>query len=262
MVVKDEPAERKIKLPGAPKRGRIRFAVVSDTHLGHIKQQLTHWRDFAQRAEKWGAEFVLHVGDLVDGTNMHRDQQYEIFKHGADQQAMYAREALPKVLGRESKKPVMQYVIGGNHDGAFYNDSGANVLRTLCDGRPDIKFLGAPTAEFHISGLRILLMHPDGGVAYARSYKPQKIVEQFAPDQKPNIVLLGHWHVADYLPAYRNVETLSMPCFQAQTAFMKSKGLAPVVGGLLVECEYSPQGLESFTPRFELYRTHLNSDYP
>ena len=69
-VTKDTPQQRQIQLTDRPE-GRVRFAIVSDTHLGHRKQQLTHLTNFYEVAREWGAEFMLHGGDVVDGQNMH-----------------------------------------------------------------------------------------------------------------------------------------------------------------------------------------------
>lgn len=246
----------------APERAKVRFAVVSDTHLAHKRQQLTLWRQFVDGPlREWGCDFVLHCGDLVDGGNMHRDQAYELFIHGADAQARYAIENMPEARNRK-RQVIPTYVIGGNHDGSFWNSAGANVLGTIADRRDDVTFLGAPVATFHLGSLRIGMVHPDGGVAYARSYRLQKAIEQLPPDEKPHLLLFGHWHIAAHLPGYRNVEAFAVPCFQAQTAFMARKQLAPVIGGLLFEVEYSPAGLESVTTRWELAKAPVKDDWP
>lgn len=261
IVHRDEPnVERHIDLDRSG-TGRVKFGVVSDTHLGHKKQQLTAWRDFTSQAEEFGAEFMLHAGDVVDGGHMHRDQEFELFRHGADSQATYAIENMP-VLRNRRKRALPTYVIGGNHDGSFFNDAGVNVLAHVAREREDVQFLGAPTATFHVAGLRITLMHPDGGPSYARSYKLQKIVEQWPSGEKPHVLLDGHWHVACHLPGYRNVEAFALPCFQAQTAYLRRKGLAPVVGGLLFDVEYSDAGLEKLTTSWVLYRRHVDKDWP
>ncbi len=260
VITKDAPAERRIVLDGAPK-GSVRFAVASDTHLGHKHQQLTYWRDFVAKAGAWGAEFMLHAGDVVDGGRMHRDQEFELFRHGAESQGNYAIENFPVLRNRKGKL-LPTYLIGGNHDGSFWNDAGANVLGQVAAARPDVKFLGAPAATFHHGALRIYLLHPDGGPSYARSYRLQKIVEQLAPDDKPHILLAGHWHVANHVPGYRNVEAFALPCFQAQTAYLKRKGLAPVIGGLLFEAFYDERGLQDLVTRYVLYRTPHPKDWP
>jgi hypothetical protein len=191
---------------------------------------------------------------------MHRDQEFELFRHGADSQATYARDHIP-ILKNKRGKHLPTYIIGGNHDGSFWNDAGANVLRTICDARGDLYFLGAPAATFRVGPLNIYLLHPDGGPSYARSYRLQKIVEQLAPDTKPHIMLAGHWHIACHLPAYRNVETFALPCFESQTAYLRRKGLAPVIGGVLFDAEYNKRGLLNLETKWVIYRTPMESDY-
>jgi hypothetical protein len=258
-ITRDTATERTLTLSDQPE-GRVRFAICSDTHLGHRKQQLTYLHDFYAKAREWRAEFMLHGGDLVDGQNMHRDQQYELFRHGVESQARYAVDNLPVLRsGRKSVLPT--FAIGGNHDGSGWNDAGANVLGRVADKRDDFNFLGAPVATFHYGPLRIRLVHPDGGVSYARSYRLQKSVEQLPADDKPHMMLFGHWHVASHLPAYRNVEAFQVPCFQAQTAYMARKMLAPVIGGILFEAEYDKSGLRDLTTHWVIYRTPLPEDY-
>lgn len=261
IVTRDAPQlHRQVKLD-APKRGKIRIAVASDTHLGNKHQQLTHWRAFMETATEWKADLALHGGDVVDGTNMHRDQQYELFKHGSDAQGVYAVNNWPELKSSRGKT-LDWYTIGGNHDGAHWNNAGANVLRQISDSRDDIHVLGAPTGTFHISGLKIDLVHPDGGVPYARSYRPQKIVEQMPPDTKPHILLIGHYHVPVHVPGYRNVEALMLPCFESQTAYLRRKQLSPVIGGVLLEVEFSEKGMEDFTVKWITYRTPIPNDHP
>lgn len=258
MVTADAPGtERNIDLGGAPV-GTVRFGVVSDTHLGHKHQQLTHLRAFCKEAEAWRVDFMLHAGDVVDGGRMHRDQEYELFRHGAIAQGKYAAEELPRV--KVGRRVVPWKVIGGNHDGSFFNDAGADVLEYL-NQRPDVAVLGAPAAMFHYGPLRIYLMHPDGGPSYARSYKLQKIVEGFEADAKPHILLAGHWHVQCHVST-RNVEAFALPCFQSQTAYLKRKGLQPVVGGYLFEVIYNELGPLSITSRFVRYSNPIPADYP
>jgi predicted phosphodiesterase len=259
-VIFDRPRERKIVLDPQT-AGHVRFGVVSDTHLGHRNQQISHLRDFYRQAGEWGAEFMLHAGDLVDGQNMHRDQQFELFQHGVDAQAKYAIEHLPK-LGRGTAKSKLQpqYIIGGNHDGSGWNDVGANVLGQLADNRPDIHFLGAPQAVFDHDGLRIMLLHPSGGSPYAKSYRAQKVVEGFAPDEKPHVLLIGHLHYFCHV-SIRNVEAYQLPCFQAQTAYMKAKGLYPDIGGLLFDVEYDDAGPTAITNKFVRYSVAKKEDW-
>jgi hypothetical protein len=80
----------------------------------------------------------------------------------------------------------------------------------------------------------IRVQHPGGGSAYALSYTPQKIVESLSGGDKPNILLLGHYHKAGHW-FLRNIHTVLGGCFQAQSPFMRKKRLAAHVGGWIIE---------------------------
>lgn len=54
---------------------------------------------------------------------------------------------------------------------------------------------------------------------------------------------MGHFHVPNIIPGYRNVEVVQMSCFQAQTPYMTGKGLQPHVAGLIVEIQTDDSGL-------------------
>jgi len=106
--------------------------------------------------------------------------------------------------------------------------------------REDIEYLGMDTARFVVKrpkerDIAIDMMHPDGGVSYALSYKPQKIIESLESGTKPDVLLVGHFHKAFTLPAYRGVCCILAGCTQRQTAFMARNGLAAHVGAHIVE---------------------------
>jgi len=260
IVHRDDPkSARHIELD-APKRGKVRIAFESDTHIGSKYQQITHWRAFAKTASEWKADFVLHAGDAYDGIHkMHRGMEYEQFIHGMAAHMRYGVNNWPEF--KVGKKTLTQHVIGGNHDGSYHNEAGADILSATAAERDDIVFLGAPAATFHISGLRIYLVHPDGGTSYARSYKPQKAVEQLSSENKPHLWVAGHWHTPTYVPAYRNVEAVTLSSFQAQTPYLMRKGLPSNVGGLLAELEFSERGLEDITTCWVHYRTAVERDW-
>lgn len=73
------------------------FLVVSDTHLGYQNQDSAakQWAKTAQEIDATAGDFVLHLGDIVDGG---REAQYAIYKE----------------IRNSIKKPV--YEIPGNHD--------------------------------------------------------------------------------------------------------------------------------------------------
>lgn len=245
---------RTYKFPKQKKPFKI--GVVSDTHLGSEHQQLTYLRAAYDIFKKEGIKKVFHAGDVVEGNGrLFKGQQFEMFLHGADAMVKYTIEAFPKVPG------ITTYMIGGSHDYSFYKESGVDVLAKIADKREDIEYLGISGATVVLNGLKVYLMHGDGGNAYARSYKMQKIIEQFPADKKPNILLLGHYHVTCSLPWYRNVTAFQLPCFQTQTQYLRAKGLAPDLGFLILEITPDPKGIATFKPYWHPFWTGIDGDF-
>ena len=234
---------------------RYRFAVISCTQLGSKYQQLTHLNTFYSICQARGINTVLHCGDIVDGGRVYHGQEYELFIHGADEQAQYVVDHYPKVKGICTK------MLLGNHDESFYKIAGVNVVKDICSKREDLQYLGDYLAYIDIGGIKIGLMHGAGGVAYARSYKLQKIVEQLSPETKPHMLFIGHWHVQCHVPAYRNVEVFSMGCFQAQTPFLTRLGLFPNIGGMIVEIVAENGDLKSVKTEWIPFYVPIKDDY-
>lgn len=232
-----------------------KFAVLSCTHLGSRWQQLTHLHTFYEYAHKQGVRTFLHCGDVVDGEKMHRGQEYGIFVHGADAQVQYAVKNYPKARGSKT------YMIAGNHDLSFWKNAGINVVEQICHKRSDLEYLGTDIAFMQMGNISVGLHHSRGGVSYARSYKLQKIVEQTAPERKSNFLFVGHWHIQCLIPAYRNVEAVSMGCFQAQTDFLQSLALYPNVGGLIVTFIPDERGLASIQYEWVPFYQMIENDY-
>ncbi len=214
-----------------------RIGLVSDTHIASKYQQMTLLHDAYADFDKRQVDFVLHAGDLVDGRNMYRGQDAEIFLNLADEQLDYVVANYPK-QSRNRKT----YVIGGQHDRCFYRDRGFNIVRAICKERKDLVYRGFFKAQFIIKGLEVGLMHPGGGVAYARSYRIQRIIENMIgfinsiPSAKlPILEAYGHWHIPCHLPSYMGIDAFSLGCFQSQTPYLEQKGLMPVVGYAVAE---------------------------
>lgn len=227
--------------------GRVsRFGVISCTHLGSYQQQLTALREFYDRIQDLGIDTVFHLGDLFDGDgHVYRGHQYEVRIVGADRQLEYGVSAYPERQGVRTK------VIAGNHDWSFFQRGGFDIVKAFADKRPDVDYLGPIASpvlldvDEHGRGLKLLLRHAKGGQAYARSYRMQKHIEQFAPEVKPEMYLMGNFHSFAHLPMYRNVYAWQVGCFQSQTNFEAALGLYPEIGGLIVEVHHSTLGADS-----------------
>ena len=108
------------------------------------------------------------------------------------------------------------------------------MCELIANKREELVYLGQFQADIELNGIKFRLMHHDKGNAYAISYAGQKIAEQIASGNKPDILLLGHLHTALYF-WYRNMHILSCGTFQGQTPFLMRKGLNPAVGGWICE---------------------------
>ena len=224
-VLKHEPSKEKV-INVRTKRS-IRFAAIGDTHLGSKEEALNELRAFYKILKKRKINVVLHAGDILDGQNVYYGQEFELAVFGADNQIEYAVKHYPRVNG------IITYFITGNHDYGFYKRMGLDVGKSIANQRDDMVYLGQTRGEIKIGGVKIWLVHPDGGMPYALSYRAQKYVEQISSGSKPQIILFGHLHT-QYHFDYRNISVFGVGCFQGQTSFILRKGINPVIGGWII----------------------------
>jgi predicted phosphodiesterase/biotin operon repressor len=235
---------------------KITFGVVSDTHLCSKNQQLTFLKDFYQRCADRGIDTVYHCGDMIDGEGLYRGHEHSIFVHGFDDQVAYAIENYPKVEG------ITTELVGGNHDLVYVKRAGADPCVPISNARSDIVYHGPYSAWIQIAENALMyLLHPDGGSAYAHSYKLQKIIESFEGGKKPRLTFVGHWHMWNHTKA-RNVDGWLPGCFQSQTEYERRKALQPVIGGNIITVEFDDEGdVRHVTPEFYQYLVPKEKDY-
>jgi predicted phosphodiesterase len=240
-----EPDDRLQSIGVPPVVGeRQKVAVISDTHLGSkycLREQL---KEFIHYAYSQGVREILHPGDVIDGC--YRHGMWEVSHSGLDEQARDLFETLPQLPG------LHYHAITGNHDFTFTEQVGVDVGQYLSNyfeerGRKDLHFYGNRGAFLKIRGAVVHLWHPRSGVSYARSYAIQKHIEKYSSGEKPNILLCGHWHVFCYVEE-RAVHGIACPTFQGGgSAFSKSLGGAPAIGGLILSWDLTSDGtLRSF----------------
>lgn len=234
----------------------FKIGLVSDPHLGSQMQQITLLREAYYYFKEMGIKKVLNAGDIVEGNGkLYKGQLYEMFLHGTDQMVKYATQVYPKVKG------INTYIVGGSHDYSFYKEGGKDVLKEIAAKRDDIKYLGQSGAFMNFGKIKLYLMHPSGGVSYARSYRLQKIIEQFSPQSKPNILACGHFHITCHLPSYRNVSAYTLPCYQSQTQYLREKGLNPEIGFLVLEITPDIKGISHITTDWHIDYIPVEGDF-
>lgn len=227
---------------GNPKTGkeynvgkfRAKYGVISDTHIGSIHYDDKLMSFAAKEFDKHKVDFVLHAGDIVDGWYQNRPSSiFEQNAIGYDQQKEAAIKELSKI-----KQPL--YFITGNHEyNTFVRNAGVELGHELERGLKnkglEAHYLGNGEGDIKLkNGTTIKLLHPDGGTAYAISYKPQKIIESLEGGKKPHILHIGHFHKAEYL-FYRNIHCFQTGTFENQTKFMRGKQIPAHKGFWVVE---------------------------
>lgn len=240
--------DKKIRVP--VKGNVVRFGVISDTHLGSKYCQISFLRWFYTHLKKHNAEFVLHAGDITDGIGIYRGQEFEVHAHGHQEQLEFAVNNYPNGLPT--------YFISGNHDLGAFERGGADIGKDIASQREDLIYLGQLGAYVYINHAKVYLVHGMGIPAYALSYKAQKMVEAFSTENKPNMLIIGHFHTA-FQAFIRNIWAMHAGGFQGQTPFLRRKAIFPVIGGYFVEIETDKKGIGKFKFEFiPMYKPKSN----
>ena len=234
---------RTYQIPQLKKGHELVFGVIGDTQIGSLYQRLDAADSLYDIFANEGVTDVFHTGDVLEGHRVYKGQEFELCAAGWEKQSTMFRDNFPK------RKNITTHFITGNHDASFKSSCGIPVGESLEAMRPDCHYMGADSATIELtteSGrtFKVMLVHPNGGTAYAISYKMQKMIEALSGGTKPDMLAEGHFHKADLMPAYRNVCGVQSGCLQDQTPFMKRGGLAAHVGGWLFRVTVgTPNGL-------------------
>jgi len=221
-------------LIGESKYDTVRIAVVSDTHIGSLYERIDALNKFYELLKSEKINTVFHCGDLLDGHKVYRGQEYDQYALGFSKQLESLIERYPRIKGIET------HFILGNHDESFKRQSGIITGKIIEQVRPDLHYLDQDVATVKLktkSGktVKYQLIHPSGGTTYAVSYKSQKIIESYSGGKKPDAVFIGHYHKADHMPCFRNVQAIQAGCFMSQTPYMLRKPTSAHIGGWIIE---------------------------
>jgi len=234
----------------------IRFGLMGDPQFNSKYVQITHLHDFYQKCANEGIKKIYNTGDVDEGEQMRPGHQYECYSQGADEHVRNIVETYPKF------EEITTDFITGNHDHSLIKRAGYDIGKAIAAERPDMNYLGMSGAIIKLTpNCTLELRHPIDGTAYAESYKIQKMIESLSGGTKPNILAVGHYHKASY-NFYRNVHAIQTGAFQAQTPWMRGKGIACALGGWIVEIEVDSKGtIKRFKPEFIPYYSAIDEDY-
>lgn len=237
-------------------RRTIRFGLMGDTQINSKYTQLTHLHNFYDLCAQYGIDTVYHTGDIDEGEQMRTGHQYECYTQGADDHIDEIIRVYPTRTGMKT------FFITGNHDASMIKHCGFDIGRAISEKRKDMIYLGRDCAIVQLTpNCTLELRHPWDGTAYAISYKIQKMIEAMQGGDKPNILAVGHYHKAEYI-SYRNVSSFQTGTFQAQTPWMRGKGIAAMMGGWIVEVEVDTDGsIRKIKQEFVPYYKAIKDDY-
>jgi len=239
---------------------KFKFGFLGDTHLCSKYEKLDVLNDLYRIFEEEDVDRVFHTGNWIEGEARFNKHDIKIF--GMDDQINYLVDNYPC-------NGIHTFAVAGDdHEGWYGQRSGIDIGRH-CEnlmrngGRDDWHNLGYMESYVPLknanSGKKshILVMHPGGGSAYAVSYRPQKIVESFTGGEKPNVLLIGHYHKLSY-NIIRNVHTIQTGCTQAQTPFMRKKSINAHIGGGICELRQDPKDGSIVSCKIEFFTYYHN----
>lgn len=221
----------------------VKFGFVTDNHLGSKYERLDVLNALYDIFKKEGIDTVYNAGNMIDGEK--RFNRYDIHKHGAEEQVNYLIEVYPNIKGIKT-----YFITGDDHEGWYTQDFGIDIGRLIVNrasenGRSDLVYLGHMEHDVILKARRgeaiLRIQHPGGGSAYAISYTTQKLIESLSPGEKPQILLIGHYHKAEML-YYRGVYAIQGGCTMDQSPFMRKKRIAAHVGGWIISFQQATHG--------------------
>lgn len=239
----------------------IKFGAIGDSHLGSNYERndvLNHIYDvFANE----GITDVYHTGNYIDGEA--RFNFADIHVHGLDNQVAYFVREYPQRAGITT-----HFIAGDDHEGWYAQKNQLDIGRHTEDmarrqGRADLHYLGYMESDVSLlaGAVRLRVLHAGGGSAYSISHTSQKIVDGYRDEERPHVLLVGHYHKSEFLPNYRGVYVFQTGTTQEQTPFMRKKRLHADLGAWIVSVTVGENGgmrvsgeFLSYAPRKWEYR--------
>jgi hypothetical protein len=235
-------------------RGRaVRFGLTADNHLCSKYARNEILEALFDIWESQGIKDVYQLGNMIDGEA--RFNRHDLLTPpGMESQIKYFLENWP-----ERKGITTHFICGDDHEGWYVQNFGVDVGRVIENrareaGRTDLKYLGYMEHDIILQGKngssKMRLIHAGGGSTYAISYTVQKIVESYNAGEKPAILLVGHFHKAEY-SYVRDVHAVQSAATQEQSPFMRKKRIQSMLGGWTISFEVDDNGVvHGFTPQF------------
>jgi len=195
--------------------GELVLWIVSDTHLGNKLCALDELKEFYEIAKKEWVQVFVHAGDLTDWVpEVYRWHTFELAEPSAMGQVDLVVKEYPKIDNANT------YYILGNHDQNALKKVGLDISQYISMLRDDLKFIWWYNGRIILNWIIVELQHWGGTWSYAVSYKLQKYLETYRPDEQPDIYILWHYHQALYM-VYRWIHSFLPGAFLKENLLAK-----------------------------------------
>lgn len=221
----------------------FKFGAVGDNHMCSKYERLDVLNALYDLYEKEGVKVVYNTGNWIDGEA--KFNKHDLNTHGLENQLEYFIKHYPKRKGIKT-----YFIAGDDHEGWYVQREQIDIgkyaeKKAIEAGREDLIYLGYMEADVVLPAKKgkttLRVLHPGGGSSYAISYTIQKIIESYQGGEKPDVLLIGHYHKADYVFC-RGVHAVQTGCTQDQSPFMRKKKLAAHLGGWIIEMATDDNG--------------------
>jgi len=172
---------------------KIRVVLTSDTHLGHINDELQCINNMTEYCINNDIHIVLNLGDFFEGMYKSREKQAKFLR--PEEQISYALRNYPY------DKNILNFVLLGNHDTTFFTNYGIDIKTILEERRHDIIPVDYGYGEINIGGAQFRLQHP----------LSSEIAPKIPNTIKKTIILKGHSHKFKITSDNRNHMVINVP---------------------------------------------------
>lgn len=212
----------------------MKILAISDSHLASKYDRLDILNYVYDEAIKKDVDFIVHCGDFTDGKSKRPEHVYELREISYEGQKEYCIDNYPKI-----DKPT--YVIAGNHDLWWYKSTGSDIVKSICEERDDLIYLGSDIADLQVGQLKMRMIHGSKGNAYAMSYPLQRYMETISTKERPHILFRGHSHNSMFF-TYQNMYAVQIPATIDQTPFARAQGMNTQRGVWWIDVEMIGKG--------------------
>jgi hypothetical protein len=194
----------------------------------------------------YGIKSILHAGDFYQGRGVHRMELEDCVTLDVDKQVEMGEAIL------DDFPDIDFHVVLGNHEEKMKGSIhvGHDMLLSTAKLKPKFRYYGHVARLTLNKKFSLTMIHTRGGVTYAKSYRPERIYDQFV--ERPNLLITGHTHQLFAIARGSNAYVTQVGCLQRENSYLIGAGLVPQVGYLILN-SFSEKGADFDYRRPEIF---------